>query len=191
MMASNIMSAAGVDGKVASIISAGLNIVAGVALCFTPLAALGASMIGSGVGSIGGGFLSEALGFGFQAGAMIGGIVGGIIGGQIYEGIATTKLYRAVSFDEADSIMDTGKFTLKEGAFEGKQFGFKLSETREFAKLMGEPMIIKVKIPKSLLKLLDTTSVDSMIFKSGTITVNTDMLNIFNKSIKNISFYRL
>ncbi len=88
MMASNIMSAIGVDGKVASIISAGLNIVAGVALCFTPLAALGASMIGSGVGSIGGGFLSEALGFGFQAGAMIGGIVGGIIGGQIYKGIA-------------------------------------------------------------------------------------------------------
>ena len=86
MMASNIMSAIGVDGKVASIISAGLNIVAGVALCFTPLAALGASMIGSGVGSIGGGFLSEALGFGFQAGAMIGGIVGGIVGGQIYKG---------------------------------------------------------------------------------------------------------
>ena len=75
MMASNIMSAIGVDGKVASIISAGLNIVAGVALCFTPLAALGASMIGSGVGSIGGGFLSEALGFGFQAGAMIGAVV--------------------------------------------------------------------------------------------------------------------
>ena len=85
MMASNIMSAIGVDGKVASIISAGLNIVAGVALCFTPLAALGASMIGSGVGSIGGGFLSEALGFGFQAGAMIGGIVGGIVGGQIHD----------------------------------------------------------------------------------------------------------
>ena len=53
-MASNIMSAAGVDGKVASIISAGLNIVAGVVLCATGIGgALGASMIGSGVGSIG------------------------------------------------------------------------------------------------------------------------------------------
>ena len=97
MMASNIMSAIGVDGKVASIISAGLNIVAGVALCFTPLAAFGASMIGSGVGSIGGGFLSEALGFGFQAGAIIGGIVGGIVGGQVYKGIAAIKLSAATS----------------------------------------------------------------------------------------------
>ena len=192
MMASNIMSAAGVDGKVASIISAGLNIAAGVVLCATGIGgALGASMIGSGVGSIGGGFLSEALGFGFEAGAMIGGVVGGIVGGQIYKGISTTKLYRAVSFDEANSIMDTGKFTLKAGAFEGKQFGLKLSETREFAKLMGEPMIAKVKIPKSLFKLLDKTSVDPMIFKSGTVTVNADVLNVFNKLIKNISFYRL
>ena len=46
MMASNIMSAAGVDGKVASIISAGLNIVTGVVLCATGVGgALGASMI--------------------------------------------------------------------------------------------------------------------------------------------------
>ena len=76
MMASNIMSAIGLDRKVASIISAGLNIVAGVVLCATGVGgALGASMIGSGVGSIGGGFLSEALGFGFQAGAMIGAVV--------------------------------------------------------------------------------------------------------------------
>ena len=98
MMASNIMSAAGVDGKVASIISAGLNIVAGVVLCATGVGgALGASMIGSGVGSIGGGFLSEALGFGFQAGAMIGGVVGGIVGGQIYKGIAAAKLSAATS----------------------------------------------------------------------------------------------
>ena len=54
-------------------------------------------MIGSGVGSIGGGFLSEALGFGFQAGAMIGGVVGGIVGGQIYKGIAAAKLSAATS----------------------------------------------------------------------------------------------
>ncbi len=96
MMASNIMSAAGVDGKVASIISAGLNIAAGVVLCATGIGgALGASMIGSGVGSIGGGFLSEALGFGFEAGAMIGGVVGGIVGGQIFKGVSalTAKKY--------------------------------------------------------------------------------------------------
>ena len=85
MLASNVMSAAGVNGKVASIISSTLNIVAGIALCFTPFAAMGASMIGSGVGGIAGGFISEALGFRFETGAMIGSIVGGIIGGQVYK----------------------------------------------------------------------------------------------------------
>ena len=45
-MASNIMSAAGVDGKVASIMFAGLNIVTGVVLCATGVGgAFGASMI--------------------------------------------------------------------------------------------------------------------------------------------------
>ncbi len=98
-MASNIMSAAGVDGKVASIIFAGLNIVTGVVLCATGVGgALGASMIGSGVGSIGGGFLSEALGFGFQAGAMIGGVVGGIVGGQIYSGVKNIQYHRALDY---------------------------------------------------------------------------------------------
>lgn len=92
MMASNIMSAAGVDGKLATIIASVLNIVTGVALMFTPFAAIGASMIGSGVGAIAGGYISEALGFSFEAGAMIGGIVGGIVGGQIYKAASAVSL---------------------------------------------------------------------------------------------------
>ncbi|WP_251617681.1 hypothetical protein [Pumilibacter muris] len=95
MMASNIMSAAGVNGKVASIISSALNIVAGIALCFTPFAAMGASMIGSGIGGIAGGFISEALGGSFETGAMIGAIVGGIIGGQVYKGVQAASAARA------------------------------------------------------------------------------------------------
>ncbi len=95
MMASNIMSAAGVNGKVASIISSSLNIVAGIALCFTPFAAMGASMIGSGIGGIAGGFISEALGGSFETGAMIGAIVGGIIGGQVYKGVQAASAARA------------------------------------------------------------------------------------------------
>ncbi len=44
-------------------------------------------MIGSAVGSFGGGLLSEALGGSYNFGAFIGGIVGGIGGGAIYSGI--------------------------------------------------------------------------------------------------------
>ena len=92
MMVSNIMSAAGVNGKVASIISSSLNIIGGIALCFTPFAGLGASMIGSGIGGIAGGYISEALGGSFEFGSAIGGILGGIVGGKIHDAFKFSKL---------------------------------------------------------------------------------------------------
>ena len=92
MLASNIMSAAGVDGRTASIISSGLNIVAGTALLFTPFAGIGASMIGAGVGGLAGGFISESLGGSFELGAGIGSIVGSITGGQVYRAYDTYKI---------------------------------------------------------------------------------------------------
>ncbi len=92
MLASNIMSAAGVDGKLASIISSGLNFFAGIALCFTPFAGIGASMIGSGVGGIAGGYLGEALGGSFELGAGIGSIFLGILGGKVYDAIKFSEI---------------------------------------------------------------------------------------------------
>lgn len=89
---SNTLSACGVDSKISSIVSSCFSIVAGIALCFTPFAGLGASMIGSGVGGIAGGFISEACGGSFATGAIIGNIVGGIIGGKVYDGIKTLQL---------------------------------------------------------------------------------------------------
>ena len=86
-MTSNILSAAGVDGKVASTVTNALSIVGGIALCFTPFASIGASMIGSGVLGIAGGYVSEALGGSFELGSAIGNIVGGIIGDGIYKGL--------------------------------------------------------------------------------------------------------
>ena len=87
-MVSNIMSAAGVDGKTASIVSGALNVVAGIALCFVPgTQGLGASLIGSGVLGIAGGYLIESLGGSFELGSAIGSIVGSFIGGQICKGL--------------------------------------------------------------------------------------------------------
>ena len=56
-MVSNILSASGLDGKTVCLITSGLNIVAGIALCFTPFASIGASMIGAGLGGIVGGYV--------------------------------------------------------------------------------------------------------------------------------------
>ena len=86
-MTSNILSAAGVDGKTATIVTNVLSIVGGIALCFTPFASIGASMIGSGVLGIAGGYISESLGGSFELGSAIGNIVGGFLGGQIYKGL--------------------------------------------------------------------------------------------------------
>lgn len=92
MLASNIMSAAGVDSKLASIISCSLDIVAGIALCYTPFASIGASMIGSGVLWLTGGFISESLGGSFALGSAIGSIAGSIIGWGIYKAYDNYKI---------------------------------------------------------------------------------------------------
>ncbi len=97
MTASNIMTACGASGKTASIVSSCLDIIGGIALCFTPFAGLGASFIGSGVGGLAGGFISEGFGKSFELGAMIGSIAGSIIGANIYKEIKISQLARAGS----------------------------------------------------------------------------------------------
>lgn len=126
MLASNIMSAAGVNGKVASIISSALSIVGGIALCFTPFAAMGASMIGSGIGGIAGGYISEALGGRFETGAMIGSIVGGIIGGQVYKGVQAISASRAVAAAKAATAGGGESYKLDPSSIQaGKDTGSK------------------------------------------------------------------
>ena len=84
-LASCTVSALGGDSKLCSIISSCCNIVGGIVLCAVGLGAAGAGMIGSGVGSIAGGFISESLGGSFTTGALIGGIVGSFLGGLAYK----------------------------------------------------------------------------------------------------------
>ena len=91
--ASNIMASMGVDSKIASIISSGFDLVAGIVFCFVPgLQGLVANLIGSGVLGIAGGYISEAFGGDFELGANIGSIVGGIVGGKIYNSIHYSKI---------------------------------------------------------------------------------------------------
>lgn len=97
---SSTLNAVGVDGKISSIITSGLSIIAGIALCFTPFAGIGAGLIGQGVGGIAGGFISEAVGGSFTTGAAIGGFIGDIIGGFAYRGITNYRLSRMSSYQK-------------------------------------------------------------------------------------------
>lgn len=87
-LASNTMTAMGLDSKLAMQIQSALNVVGGIGLSFVPgLGALGASMIGAGILSFAGGYISEALGGSYGLGWGIGNIVGSIAGGMVYKGI--------------------------------------------------------------------------------------------------------
>ena len=102
----NTMDLMGVDGKTASIISAGLSIVSGIALCCIPIggiaafAGIGAGLIGQGVGSIAGGYISEALGGSFELGSTLGGIAGSIAGGFTYRGIMSYKFSHMTAYQK-------------------------------------------------------------------------------------------
>lgn len=70
-MATNIMYAAGVDPKTISIMSSAFSAFTGAFLLATPFASLGAGMIGSGIGGLVGGYISEAVGGSFVTGYFI------------------------------------------------------------------------------------------------------------------------
>ncbi|MBO5068258.1 MAG: hypothetical protein J6C62_07650 [Clostridia bacterium] len=104
-----------VDSKIASLISSGLDIVAGIALCFVPgMQGLGASLIGSGTLGIAGGYISEALGGSFELGAAIGSIIGSFIGGKVYQGIQGLPATKTAS----ESVTEVGNYLLRDA--EGK-----------------------------------------------------------------------
>ena len=135
---SNIMSAAGVDGKTASLISSGLDIVSGIALCFVPgLQGLGASLIGSGVLGIAGGYISESLGGRFELGAAIGNIIGGFIGGKVYQGIQGFISTKTAS----KSVTEVGNYLLRDSSGTVRYTGVG-SRTRMMTSLREKSKII-------------------------------------------------
>jgi len=87
MMTSNILEASGVESKAAMQIQSGLNFVAGAILLKTPFAGFGASLMGAGVLGLTGGYVTEALGWGYELGWIVGSITGSILGGRIYNGL--------------------------------------------------------------------------------------------------------
>ena len=119
------------------------------------------------------------------------GTVIGTAGGAVLCGTAaysatrtpTTTVYRSVSDAEALDIKNTGQFNLAPGGMEVKQFGFSLSETRQFGNILGQNAIVSARVPNSMLNQLYTGIVDSSIFRAGTLTVYGDQLAAFNQAV--------
>ena len=112
-----------------------------------------------------------------------GAIVGGALG-YSYSKQSTITVYRSVSAAEAQDIKRTGKFNISPYGMDAKQFGFNLSETRQFGKLMGQNLIVSAKIPTSMLEGFCCIGVDTAIFKSGTLTIYGEQLEFFNTMVQ-------
>ena len=109
--------------------------------------------------------------------------------GKVFSGLfGKTTLYRSVGADELADIKKTGKFNLKNGSMETKQFGLSLDETKIFGNWANQSNIVSAKIPNRIFYRLDPTKVDPFIFKSGVVTVTASMLNSFNNNLLDIIF---
>ncbi len=94
-----------------------------------------------------------------------------------------TTVYRSVSSAEARSIQSTGEFSIADGGMESKQFGFSLSETKQFGNIVGQKTVVSATLPTSALDQFCKVSVDSTIFRNGTLTVYYDKLDTFNRLV--------
>ena len=119
------------------------------------------------------------------------GTVAGTVGGAVLEGASayvstrtpTTKVYRSVSNAAAQDIKATEQFNLAPGGMESKQFGFHLTETKQFDNMMGQNTIVSAKVPTDMLNQFYTGGVDISIFRGGILTVYGDQLCVFNQAV--------
>ena len=102
---------------------------------------------------------------------------------SVTDDMAVTKLYRSVSEAEAQDIKNTGKFNVSPIGMDGKQFGFDLEETRRFGNKVGQKIIVSAEIPTSVLNRFYILGVDTSIFRSGTLTVYVEQLEMFNRLV--------
>jgi len=149
-------------------------------------------------------------GAGAYAGAVEGAVIGATIGGLIGAGIdalashvagtnsstATTvdakndekevqDLYRAVSPAELNSIKSTQQFSTVPGSMEAKQFANNLNEAKAFRDAVDPAShIVGVTVDKNALDAIaDTTQVDSFMFPSGVVTIDSMNIDAFNNAI--------
>jgi hypothetical protein len=99
-----------------------------------------------------------------------------------------TSIYRGVGPNEYYNVVGSGKFNTVPTGMEVKQFGLDKQDTINFAERYPNiAAVLEVKIPKGILNNIgDFTKVDTTIFRNGTVTIQPENLDTFNKYIKEI-----
>lgn len=92
------------------------------------------------------------------------------IGGSNLNVNNTKDIYRAVSLEEYEDIMRTGKFRGVEGSLAAKEFGNDFNETLIFADKpinVDKVAVIKVTIPENVYDQLHHMRLDPYIFRNS------------------------
>jgi len=96
-------------------------------------------------------------------------------------------LFRAVGYAEFTKIIETRKFSLRPNGLEAKYFGMSFNETLDFAnKVFNVHVAAIVEViadEKTVRAIGDFTMVDTTVFKSGTVEIDKENLEMFNNSI--------
>ena len=98
-------------------------------------------------------------------------------------------LYRAVSPEEFEDILRTRGFRPRSRgeSLDAKQFSRNLHEAIALANYLPDTAaIIRVRVSARVVDRLDLTPVDRTILLSGSVTVQPNMLDLFNASIVEI-----
>ena len=99
-------------------------------------------------------------------------------------GSGTTTLYRSVGKKEAADLAKTGQFRTTDRSMACKQFGYEYDEVVQFGEKVGNDHVVSVTIPTDSTSMFYAQTVDTTIFKHGTLTVYEELLAIFNELIK-------
>ena len=109
---------------------------------------------------------------------------------KIIHKMRTVSLFRAVGDTEFYSIMRTKQFSIHPKGAHVKYFGLDYNETLAFADKVTNidvTAIVEVTVLSEVLdRIGDYTHVDSFIFKSGTVVIQSEDLDEFNRAIQQI-----
>ena len=99
-------------------------------------------------------------------------------------------LFRALGADEFYAVMNTKQFAIHPKCVPVKYFGLDFDETLTFANMIINidiVAVLEVIVDKVVLdRIGDFTSVDTFLFKKGTVEIQPENLHEFNQSISDI-----
>jgi len=100
----------------------------------------------------------------------------------------TVDIYRAVGVREFEDVMANQAFRAGTNSMEARQFALTLEDALAYAETdLSKVAILKATIPEAVLEMFEfSRNIDVMIFKSGVVTVQPELLELLNSSISHI-----